>query len=120
MVKKGKIDLRTDQWNTIGKACALLGRAREPTKMECLFTTLDITAAALSHIDHGTKFPQHKLAFPLELKVYQDRFKKKDCVLRLYDFKCNQTSMKNFFTPTTSNHILDACMAYVTWEGKKT
>jgi hypothetical protein len=93
MVKRGKIDLWTDQWNIIGEACVLLGRAREPTKMERLFATLNITAAALSHFEHGSKYPQHKLAFPLELRAYQDRFDRKDCMSRLSDFKCNQTEI---------------------------
>ena len=119
MVKRGNIDLRSDQWNAIGEACVLLGRIREPTKMERLFATLNIAAAALSHIEHGAKYPVHKLAFPLELRTYQTRFKSKDCVLRLHDFKCNQSCMKTDLTPLIFDHILNAYEAHINWEGKK-
>jgi hypothetical protein len=122
MVKKGKIDLRSDQWNDIGEACVMLGHAQQPTKMECFFAILDNATAALSHVDGGTKFPQQKLAFTLELKVYKDRFKTKDCIEKLNAFKCNQASVKNNTLLTTAifNHILDAYAAYVTGEGNTT
>ena len=87
--------------------------------MECLFATLKIAAAALSHIEHGAKYPVHKLTVPLELRAYQNSFQNKDCVLRLSDFKCNQSCMKTDLTPLIFDHILNAYEAHINWETRR-
>ena len=71
-MKKGKINLTPEQWNSIGKACFMLGSQSQPTKKESFFATMDVAAAALSHIEDGTAFPQHRIAFPHDILIYNN------------------------------------------------
>lgn len=120
-MKKGKINLTTEQWNSIGKACFMLGRQRQPTKKESFFATMDVAAAALSHMKDGTAFPQHRIAFPHDILIYQQRFKSKDCISKLHSFKCIQASLQanSLLSMDLLNFILDAYEAYVKSEDNK-
>ena len=120
-MKKGKINLTTEQWNSIGKACFMLGRQRQPTKKESFFATMDVAAAALSHRKDGTAFPQHRIAFPHDILIYQQRFKSKDCISKLHSFKCIQASLQanSLLSMDLLNFILDAYEAFVKSEDTK-
>ena len=120
-MKKGKINLTPEQWNSIGKACFMLGSQHQTTKKESFFATMDVAAAALSHIEDGTAFPQHRITFPHDILIYQQRFKSKDCISKLHSFKCIQASLQanSLLSMDLLNFILDAYKAYVKSEDNK-
>ena len=99
----------------------MLGRQRQPTKKESFFATMDVAAAALSHMKDGTAFPQHRIAFPHDILIYQQRFKSKDCISKLHSFKCIQASLQanSLLSMDLLNFILDAYEAYVKSEDNK-
>lgn len=124
-MKKGKIDLTSQQWNSIGEAIFLMGRQRNPSRTEVFFAPLDVAAAALAHL--GVQYARHNIAIPHELNVYQQRFLAKDCIEKPGQFKCLQASiiadglLARVFSDGKSFlvFVLDAYDAYVATECRK-
>ena len=124
-MKKGKIQLEVEQWNSIGEAIFLMGRQRNPTKTESFFAPIDIAAHCLSHL--GDEYRQHNIAIPHELNLYCQRFLSKDLINKPEQFRCLQATLiadgllsrefldgKSFY-----NFVLDAYEAYVEAEYRK-
>jgi hypothetical protein len=68
-----------------------MGRERNLSKTETFFAPMNLAAAALSHF--GPQCVQHNIAIPLELQVYQRRFRDKDLIKKPDQFRCLQASM---------------------------
>ena len=87
-MKKGSIDLPTQQWNSMGEAIFLMGRQKTPSKTQSFFAPIDAAAAALAH--RGEQYGQEVIAIPHVLKLYQKRFLQKDPINNIDQFQCLQ------------------------------